>query len=57
LFGDEADLAVVIVSADGGFVVDTGNLHLHVAPDRSGLTGRVALNSGDTDAVVLVRGP
>lgn len=57
LFGDEADLAVVIVSADGSFVVDTGNLHLHVAPDRSGLTGRVALNSGDTDAVVLVRGP
>jgi len=55
LFGDEADLAVVIVSADGSFVVDTGNLHLHVTPDRSGLTGRVALNSGDTDAVVLVR--
>ena len=57
LFGDEADLSVIIVSADGSFVVDTGNLHLHLAPDRSGLTGRVALNSGDTDAVVLVRGP
>jgi hypothetical protein len=57
LFGNEADLAVVIVSADDGFVVDTGNLHLHIATDRSGLTGRVALNSGDTDAVVLVRGP
>lgn len=57
MFGNEADLAVVIVSADDGFVVDTGNLHLHIATDRSGLTGRVALNSGDTDAVVLVRGP
>lgn len=57
LFGEEADLAVVIVSADGSFVVDTGNLHLQIAPDRSGLTGQVALNSGDTDTVVLVRGP
>lgn len=57
LFGDEADLAVVILSADGSFVVDTGNLHLHIAPDRSGMTARMALNSGDTDAVVLVRGP
>ncbi|HEY9191946.1 MAG TPA: TIR domain-containing protein, partial [Methyloversatilis sp.] len=55
VFGNEADLAVVVISVDDGFVVDTGNLHLRIAPDRRALRGQVSLNSGEQEAVALTR--
>ena len=55
VFGNEADLAVVVVSVDDGFVVDTGNLHLRIAPDRRVLNGQVSLNSGEQESVALTR--
>ena len=55
VFGNEADLAVVVVSGDDGFVVDTGNLHLRIAPDRRVLNGQVSLNSGEQESVALTR--
>lgn len=57
VFGDEADLAVVVASADGSYLVDSGNLHLRIAPDRSVLTGQVSLNSGEQETVALRRRP
>lgn len=55
VFGKEADLAVVVISAGDGFVVDTGNLHLRIAADRRVLSGQVSLNSGEQESVVLTR--
>ncbi len=57
VFGSEADLALIIASADGSFVVDSGNLHLGIHPDRAGFAGRMILNSGEAAAVTLVRSP
>jgi hypothetical protein len=55
VFGNEADLAVVVISVGDGFVVDTGNLHLRIAPDRRVLSGQVSLNSGEQESVALTR--
>jgi hypothetical protein len=55
LFGEEADLALTIFSADAGFKVNTGNLHLRVGPDGAGWTGEISLNSGEQQAVSLRR--
>jgi hypothetical protein len=55
--GDLADLAVRVVSADGSFLVDSGNLTLRIGPERRVLAGKVELNSGEQNTVVLLRRP
>lgn len=57
VFGDVADLAVRVVSADGSFLVDSGNLTLRIGPERRVLAGKVELNSGEKNTVVLSRRP
>ena len=57
VFGDLADLAVRVVSADGSFLVDSGNLTLRIGPQRRVLAGKVELNSGEQNTVVLSRRP
>lgn len=57
VFGDLADLAVRVVSADGSFLVDSGNLTLRIGPERRVLAGKVELNSGEQNTVVLSRRP
>lgn len=53
--GDRAAMRVVVASADGAFVVDTGELLLRVGPHGKVLAGQVVLNSGERDTAVLVR--
>jgi len=55
VFGDEVDMALMLISADGNFEVAGGNLHVRVSPDRLSLSGRVSLNSGGEEAVTLER--
>lgn len=57
VFGDLADLAVRVISADGSFLVDSGNLTLRIGPERRVLAGKVELNSGEQNTVVLSRRP
>jgi hypothetical protein len=55
VFGDELDMALMLVSGDGTFEVAGGNLHLHVTASRRVLSGKVSLNSGGEETVRLER--
>lgn len=55
IFGDRADLKVLVASADGSFLVDSGDLHLRIGREGKVLAGQVLLNSGEQDTVVLAR--
>jgi hypothetical protein len=55
VFGNEVDMALMLISADGSFEVAGGNLHVRISPDRLSLSGQVSLNSGSEEAVTLER--
>ncbi|MFH1815332.1 MAG: toll/interleukin-1 receptor domain-containing protein [Pseudomonadota bacterium] len=55
LFGDELDMALMLISGDGSFEVAGGNLHVRKSADARILDGKVSLNTGDEEAVRLER--
>lgn len=55
LFGDELDMALMLISGDGSFEVAGGNLHLRKTGDARILEGKVSLNTGDNEVVRLER--
>lgn len=57
LFGRQAELKVVIARADRGTVIDSGKMNLHIGPESRVLAGRVSLDSGESETVVLARRP
>ena len=55
LFGDELDMALMLISGDGSFEVAGGNLHVRKSADARVLEGKVSLNTGDEEVVRLER--
>ncbi|WP_439537719.1 toll/interleukin-1 receptor domain-containing protein [Methyloversatilis sp.] len=55
LFGDELDMALMLISGDGSFEVAGGNLHVRRSADARTLEGKVSLNTGDEEVVRLER--
>ncbi len=55
LFGNELDMALMLISGDGSFEVAGGNLHVRMSADARTLEGKVSLNTGDEEVVRLER--
>lgn len=55
LFGDELDMALMLISGDGSFEVASGNLHVRMSADARILEGKVSLNTGDEEVVRFER--
>ncbi|AOF81055.1 TIR domain protein [Methyloversatilis sp. RAC08] len=55
IFGDELDMALMLISGDGSFEVAGGNLHVRKSADARILDGKVSLNTGDEEVVRLER--
>ncbi|WP_305614492.1 toll/interleukin-1 receptor domain-containing protein [Methyloversatilis sp.] len=55
VFGNELDMALMLISGDGSFEVAGGNLHVRISADARMLEGKVSLNTGDEEVVRLER--